>query len=56
VGTPSDLRLCNRLRIDDERRRDKVEKARRLIFEKGLAIPSRPVQQILGDHSMVVTP
>ncbi|KAH9161682.1 hypothetical protein EDB89DRAFT_2029564 [Lactarius sanguifluus] len=55
VATPSDVRIRNRLRIDNERRRERVERARKLIFEKGHAISGAPVQRILGDHSMIPT-
>jgi len=49
------MRVRNKLRLDNQERRDKVEKVRALIFKDGLAITSRPVKQILDSHSMVAT-
>ncbi|KAH9026768.1 hypothetical protein EDB85DRAFT_1821615, partial [Lactarius pseudohatsudake] len=45
----------NSLRIDNEQRRQKVEAARKLIYQKGFAITSKRVQDIMGNHSMVPT-
>jgi hypothetical protein len=55
VGTASDTTARKRLRSDDEPRRQKVERARRLIFTEGLAIKSRRVQLILKGHSLTPT-
>ncbi|KAH9172689.1 hypothetical protein EDB89DRAFT_1832399, partial [Lactarius sanguifluus] len=55
VGTRPDTRLRQRLRIDNERRRQKVEAARKLIYQKGFTITSKRVQDILGNYSMVLT-
>ena len=55
VGTPSDMRHRQKIRVDDEERRDKVEKARAFMFKDGLAITSKSVKQTLDNHSMVAT-
>ncbi|KAH9025567.1 hypothetical protein EDB84DRAFT_1564035 [Lactarius hengduanensis] len=47
--------LRQRLRIDNEQRRQKVEAARKLIYQKGFAITSKRIQDIMGNHSMVPT-
>lgn len=55
MGTQSDARLRQKLRIDDNRRHQKIENARALIFQRGLPIRNDRVQRILGEHSMVPT-
>ncbi|KAH9177190.1 hypothetical protein EDB89DRAFT_1844940 [Lactarius sanguifluus] len=55
VGTTTDARTRNRLRNDNDSRRQKIERARKLIFNEGLAITSRRVQKLLGDHSLIPT-
>ena len=49
------MRLRQKLRLDNEERRDKVEKARAFMFKEGLAITSKSVTQTLDNHSMVAT-
>jgi hypothetical protein len=55
VGTANDATNRRRVRIDNEPRRQKVEKARKLMFTEGLAIKSARVKRILGDNSLVPT-
>ena len=49
------MRVRKKIRLDDEERRNKVEKARAFMFKDGLAITSRSVTQTLDNHSMVAT-
>ncbi|KAH9039665.1 hypothetical protein EDB85DRAFT_2141171 [Lactarius pseudohatsudake] len=44
-----------KLRTNNNRRCQNVEQAHKLMFEKGLAIPSKQVQQRLGGHSRIPT-
>ncbi|KAH9012682.1 hypothetical protein EDB84DRAFT_1278570, partial [Lactarius hengduanensis] len=55
LGTPQDARRRKRIRADNDRRRRDVNRARKVMFEKGCPIPNAPVQRILGDRSMVPT-
>ena len=55
MGTQSDAIQHGRLRNDNDRTTQKIEKARKLIFKKGLPIRHKQVQRILGEHSMVPT-
>ena len=54
VGTRSDVRR-RRPRIDNPRRREAVEDARKAMFEKGSSITSKDVQKHLEVRSMVPT-
>lgn len=55
-GTDSDRRIRQaRARRDDQLRRDKVEKARKLVYEKGISLASERVDNIIGPHSLVAT-
>lgn len=42
------------LRVDSESRRQKIEKARRLIFD-GVNVTSQKIQDILGQDALVPT-
>jgi hypothetical protein len=55
LGTHQDTLRCQRLRMDNSFRQDRVETARRFIFEKGRPIASAGVEGILKDLSMVPT-
>jgi hypothetical protein len=51
LGTRADEQRRQHLRIDDEHRREKVETARRFIFEKGFSVKSTKVESLLKDES-----
>ena len=55
LGTTVDEQRCQHLRIDDECRREKVETARRFIFEKGLGVKSTKVEGLLKEESYTPT-
>ncbi|KAH9033089.1 hypothetical protein EDB85DRAFT_1890372 [Lactarius pseudohatsudake] len=48
-------KLHQRLRIDNEQWCQMVEATHKLIYQKGFAITSKHVQDIMGNHSMVPT-
>jgi hypothetical protein len=56
MGTTTDLQ--NRItlqRVDDDARRAKIAKARKLVYEKGASIKGPTVERKLGEESMVPT-
>ena len=55
LGTTVDEQRRQHLRIDDERRREKVETAHRFIFEKGLGVKSTKVESLLKEESYTPT-
>ncbi|KAF8599346.1 hypothetical protein BDV93DRAFT_449512, partial [Ceratobasidium sp. AG-I] len=56
MGTPSDMRLRTvKRRIDNEKRRGKVRRARDLIYKLGLAVKTDGVEEILKGESYVPT-
>jgi hypothetical protein len=55
VGTPRDLERRQDLRLDDKERKKKINKARQLMFAKGLPITSKKIEDILGEKSLVPT-
>jgi hypothetical protein len=56
LGMKSDTRDRQKLvRVDSETRRDVVELARKLLFQKGLAISSDRIKDILYEGSLTVT-
>lgn len=56
MGTKLDLkrRKTNR-RIDDASRRDRIERSRALIFQKGVGINSQHIKNFLQEDSLVPT-
>lgn len=55
LGSKSDMNARHRLiRVDTERRREKIETARRMIFQ-GVNITNRNVEYFLQDESLVPT-
>ncbi|KAG9089394.1 hypothetical protein FRC06_001569 [Ceratobasidium sp. 370] len=55
MGTPTDMRIRKKQRIDNEKRRGKVERARQFIYEQGRTIQSKPVEDLLKSESYVPT-
>ncbi|KAG8729146.1 hypothetical protein FRC10_004213 [Ceratobasidium sp. 414] len=55
MGTPTDMRILKKRRIDNEKRRGKVERARQFIYKQGRAIQSKPVEDLLKSESYVPT-
>ncbi|KAG9119749.1 hypothetical protein FRC07_005073 [Ceratobasidium sp. 392] len=55
MGTPTDMRTRKKRRIDDSKRRGKIEKARRLIYAEGKMVQSKAVESLLKDQSYVPT-
>jgi hypothetical protein len=56
LGMKSDIRDRQKLvRVDSETRRNKVELARTLIFQKGLVITSDRIKDILDGGSLTLT-
>ena len=56
MGTPRDLRKREKTsRVDNEHRRQKVERARAFIFEKGAAVNSNRVKGLLNSQSLTPT-
>jgi hypothetical protein len=56
IGSKSDTRDRLRLiRVDSESRRDAVDSARRLLFEKGVNITSTRIKNILDEESLTAT-
>ncbi|KAG8700007.1 hypothetical protein FRC08_004982 [Ceratobasidium sp. 394] len=55
MGTPTDMRIRKKPRIDNEKRRGKVERARQYIYEEGRIIQSKPVEDLLKPESYVPT-
>ena len=51
LGTTADEQRHQHLRIDDEDRREKVETARKFIFEKGFGVKSTKVEGHLKEDS-----
>ena len=55
LGTLNDQRRRKRLRVDSEHMRACVERACKLIFEKGRLVNGTAVQGVLGDQSLTPT-
>jgi hypothetical protein len=56
LGSASDGRVRrNHRRVDNEHRRQRVERARRAIYVKGVNISSHKIDEILGEGSLVPT-
>jgi hypothetical protein len=56
IGSKTDTKMCLVLvRKDSEERREKVEQARTLMFEKGIAITSVKIERILQPQSLTPT-
>ncbi|KAG9086349.1 hypothetical protein FS749_003695 [Ceratobasidium sp. UAMH 11750] len=55
MGTPTDMHTRKKRRIDNDKRRDKVERARQLIYDHGKAIQGKDVEGILKAESYVPT-
>ncbi|QRV82607.1 hypothetical protein RhiJN_27833 [Ceratobasidium sp. AG-Ba] len=56
LGTPSDTRLRTvKRRVDNEKRRGKVRKARELIYKLGLSVQTKGVEELLQGESYVPT-
>jgi hypothetical protein len=56
VGTNADITTRNhRLRTDNDTMRQKVERARKIIFTEGLGVKSNQIEKILKDYSNVPT-
>jgi hypothetical protein len=55
LGTPVDEELRRVFRVDDEKRQEKINQARRLIYEQGYVVNSQRVDAILGEESLVPT-
>ena len=56
IGTPADAQLRKKFQTDTEaRRRQDIERARKLMFEKGCAIQKTQVQNLLEGRSLVPT-
>jgi hypothetical protein len=55
LGTLNDQRRRKHLRIDSERMRSCIERARKLIFEKGRLVNGTAVARILGGQSLTPT-
>ena len=56
LGTVSDMNQWQNLEhIDDPSRRDKVKKARSVIYEQDYAMNNRASQELLKDQSLVAT-
>jgi len=56
IGSKTDTRSRLKLvRKDDEARRQKIEAARRLMFEKGVNITSERIEKILRPQSLTPT-
>ncbi|KAG9087801.1 hypothetical protein FRC06_002358 [Ceratobasidium sp. 370] len=55
MGTPTDMLTRKKKRIDNEKRRAKVEQARRLIYDQGKALTNNAVEGLLKDQSYTPT-
>jgi hypothetical protein len=55
LGTLNDQRRRNHIRIDSEHMRSLVERARKLIFQKGRLVNGTAIQNILGSQSLTPT-
>jgi hypothetical protein len=55
VGTPQDLERRQDLRFDDKDRKRRIEKARRLMFAKGVPVTSKKIEELLSEKSLVST-
>ncbi|KAG8700404.1 hypothetical protein FRC08_004728 [Ceratobasidium sp. 394] len=55
MGTPTDMQTRKKKRIDNEKRRAKIEQARRLIYDQGKALANNAVEGLLKDHSYTPT-
>ncbi|KAJ3540172.1 hypothetical protein NMY22_g4410 [Coprinellus aureogranulatus] len=51
LGTTNDLRRRAHLRVDNEARRKRIDKARKYIFDKGKGPAAKNVTNILGENS-----
>jgi hypothetical protein len=56
MGMKRDMKQrVNRARVDDSHRREKVSKARSMIYEKNYAVTNGVVDEILKEESLVPT-
>jgi hypothetical protein len=56
VGTNTNITTCNHcLRTDNDTMQQKVKRACKIIFTKGLGIKSNRIEKILKDYSNVPT-
>ncbi|KAG9104782.1 hypothetical protein FRC07_009737 [Ceratobasidium sp. 392] len=55
MGTPTDMRTRKKRRIEDSKRRGKIEKAQHLIYNEGKVIQSKAVEALIKDQSYVPT-
>lgn len=55
LGTTADGQRRAHKRIDNEDKQDKIENARRWIFESGYRVDSSRVKECLGPHSLIPT-
>lgn len=55
MGTPLDMEIRGRIRVDNRAHRRKILKARRAIFKDGANINSMRVKRLLQDESLVPT-
>ena len=56
MGTPNDMRRRQQLvRTDDDSRREKVLRARELIYERNYAVNTPKIEELLRDQSLVPT-
>ena len=55
MGTTVDMQRCAKRRVDSTIRQGRVETARKLIFQHGFAVSGKPIDQALGEQSLVPT-
>ena len=56
MGTPTDMMTRQtKLRVNDEARKKKIRRARRLIFKHGASINGNRIKEILQSQSFVPT-
>jgi len=56
IGLKTDLKQrIKLLRMDSDARRETIEIARRLMFEEGINITSKRIEELLRPHSLVPT-
>ena len=54
MGTPANMEIRRlQIRVDDQSRKDKIAKARKLIFRDGVSVNGVRVQSVLADESLV---
>ena len=55
MGTTVDMQHRAKSRVDSTIRQGRVETARKLIFQHGFAVSGKPIDQALGEQSLVPT-